>query len=511
MSFFYPDEMNKINEEVDFDYPKTDINQRHIEKNISGVVNSRTNNTFKPTEVEGDLIKTSKLFYSITLPFKKPNFNYSKVAPMDFVAKRMYLTGLLHNNIANTTDNNKSIVGEIIVEHKPQNAVNRRIFSCFLLEYGNETSNDMDNLISFISDDKKKETEMAFDMNSVFKGQPKCIRYESGNDFVFVFLKPVTVSKKSADFVSSKLAVSTDLFTTSAPTEAFIIDIVKEETDETDSNTNETDSNTNTNKSNTETFIGSIFGSNVKEGIANSDIYIDCQPIDESDETDTAFTSTVMNSGDSQKQQTNDFFKITSNFFLFIMVAVVSRMIIPHVYKIAILTNIIRWKKDETTETPKLHKYIRMADYTVLFLTFVYLIHYLRIGMTTEGKGIYTIFFMLLAGFAAFGYTIIKLKKRDSEYMTVELADKTLMPLEYVDGEEPISIGFVELIKFPFLVASKALTLMFAALWFIFFVIYSIFIKLIAPEDSRFWISEFFFFNTTVFTPLITLLIKGSI
>lgn len=505
MSFFYPNEMSKINEEIDFDYPKTDINQRHIEKNISGLANSRTNNTFKPTDVEGDLIKTPKLFYEITLPFKKPNFDYSKVAPMSFIARRMYLTGLLHNNIANLTDNKKSIVGEIIIEHKPTNAVNQKIFSCFLLEYDNDNSNDMDNLISFISDDKKKETELAFDMNSVFKGQPKCIRYESESDFVFVFMKPIGISKQSADFISAHMATSTNLFTTSAPTEAFVIDLIKEE----EENKTNTDKASAKKDSKLETFIGSIFGNNVKEGM--DDVYIDCQPIDESEETDTAYTSTIMNSGDSQKQQTNDFFKITSNFFLFIMVAVVCRMTIPHVYKIALLNNIVRWKIGETTDKePELHKYIRMADYSVLFLIFVFLMHYLRIGMTKEGKGIYTIFFMLLAGFSAFGYSIIKLKKRDPEYMTVNLQDETPIPLEYKEGETILTIGFTELLKFPFLAASKALTLMFAALWFIFFVIYSIFIKLIAPEDSRFWISEFLFFNTTVFTPMVALLLNGS-
>ena len=136
--------------------------------------------------------------------------------------------------------------------------------------------------------------------------------------------------------------------------------------------------------------------------------------------------------------------------------------------------------------------------------------HYLRIGMTKDGKGIFTIFFMLLAGFAAFGYSIIRLRKRDAEYMTINLEDETAVPLEYKEGEQVETIGFVELFKFPFIAASKALTIMFAALWFIFFVIYSIFVKLVAPEDARFWISEFLFFNTTVFTPLMVLLINGS-
>ena len=504
MSFFYPDEMNKINEEIDFDYPKTDINQRHIEKNISGLANSRTNTTFKPTEVEGDLIKTPKLFYEITLPFKKPNFDYSKLAPMNFVARRMYMTGLLHNNITNITDNNKSIVGELIVEHKPQNAVNQKMFSCFLLEYSNDTSNDADKLISFISDDKKKETDIAFDMNSIFKGQEKCIRYQSETDYVFIFMKPIPISKASADFISSKLSTSTHLFTTSAPTEAFIIDLVEDKNDDKQNS----DKGSNKKESKLETFIGSIFGNNVKEGM--DDVYIDCQPIDESEETDTAYTSTIMDSGDSQKQQTSEFFKITSNFFLFIMVAVVCRMTIPHLYKIAILTNIVRWKINETTEETKLHKFIRMADYSLLFLVFVFLMHYLRIGMTKDGKGIFTIFFMLLAGFSAFGYSIIRLKKRDPEYMTINLEDETAVPLEYKEGEQVETIGFVELLKFPFMAASKALTIMFAAMWFIFFVIYSIFVKLVAHEDSRFWISEFLFFNTTVFTPLMVLLINGS-
>ena len=109
MSYFYPDEINITNETLELQYPSNEINKRHIEKKMNTVANSKKN-TFKPIEVEGDYIASSNTFYQLTLPNKEPNLYYSKLKPTGFSARYLSLYGLIHDNIADVTDNDSSIV-----------------------------------------------------------------------------------------------------------------------------------------------------------------------------------------------------------------------------------------------------------------------------------------------------------------------------------------------------------------------------------------------------------------
>jgi hypothetical protein len=498
MSYFYPDEINVVNETLELQYPKNDINKRHFEKKMTTVANSKQN-AYKPIEVDGDYIASINSYYQIILPNKEPNLNYSKLNPTGFSARSLYLYGLIHDNIADITDNNSSIVGELVIEHKPKTAVNLRVFTCYLLENNDGKANDLDNLISFIQNQDKTK-EVPFDLNKLIGKQKKCIHYESEYDHVFVFTKPISVNTESANFIKSMLTTNTDLFEKSAASGVNMIEFGPATKPD-----NKKKREKETEDSPIESFIGSIFGNNTKEGNQNmEDIYIDCQPVDESEETDTAVISSVMNTTDSKKKQSIDFYKMVNNFFMFILIIVVCRMAIPTMYKVAILNNIIRWREN----SDEYKKYIRLADYLLLFIVSVYILHYFRIGMTKEGKGIFTVFFMLVAAVSVFGYSIIQLKKRDADYMTI-MKDGVPEKIEYSE-EEKINTGFVEFIKFPFIAYSHALKSSYLALWITMFIIYSIFLNLLKISDKKFWVKEFILFNTTVLSPFIYLSIKGA-
>jgi len=234
------------------------------------------------------------------------------------------------------------------------------------------------------------------------------------------------------------------------------------------------------------------------------DVYIDCQPVNESEETDTAI-ATVVGSEDGKKKQTLDFYKTVNHFFLFILIAVVCRLSVPFIYKVAIIKNIVMWRDDEN----EYKEYIRRADYLILFIIGVFMLHYLRIGMSEEDKSVFTLFFMILGALSVFGYSIIQLKKRDVEYMTV-IKDDTATTIEYSDEDKKFDIDLISMVKFPFILLGFALKISFAALWIVLLMVYSIFVNLLKVEDKKFWISEFLFFNTTVLTPLIYLIAKGS-
>lgn len=207
----------------------------------------------------------------------------------------------------------------------------------------------------------------------------------------------------------------------------------------------------------------------------------------------------------AKKKQTLDFYKTINHFFLFIVVAIVCRLSVPFIYKVAIIKNIIMWRDDENEYT----KYIRKADYLIIFIIGVFMMHYLGIGMTKEDKGIFTLFFMILGALSVFGYSIIQLKKRDLDYMTV-IKNDTSTTINYSEDETVFDINLASMIKFPFILLGFALKISFLALWIVLLIIYSIFLNLLNVADKKFWISEFLFFNTTVLTPLIYLTAKGS-
>lgn len=494
MSYFYPNEMEKTHRKIDVNYPINEINKRHIQKNINDVANSKEN-ILVPDKVEGDYIKENKIYYEINLQNKKPNFNFELLNPTSFTARRIYITGLLHSNITNVTDNDNSIVGELIIEHSPKTAVNQKVFSCYLLELTDQGENNLDSLISYIQGNDDKD--ISINLNKLIENQEKTIHYESNYNHVFVFMKTIPINNSSGNFIKNKLTTKTDLFTVSAPTQSVIINF-NEHTENDGKNEENTEKNT---KGSQETFIGSIFGKTI-EGVTNqNDVYMECELLDESDEKDTAFVASKMNSADSKKNQTIQFYKLASNFFLIIFMLVLCRLAIPPAYKYVILTGILKWQMNVNDDTTNYLKHVRMVDYLIFFVIFCYILHFLIVGMTVPGKEIMTVLFLISCAMAVFGYSVIQLAKRDTDYMTFEFGEKII---KLIYGENDIEIEFAELMKLPFVLMSFAIFKpMFWVIYTAFFIIYAILAGLLKLSDKSFWLIEFAIFNFVVFTPFV--------
>jgi hypothetical protein len=494
MSYFYLNEMEKTHQKIDVNYPVNEINKRHIQKKINGIANSK-DNVLVPVKVEGDYIKENKIYYEIILQNKKPNFNFELLNPTSFTARRIYITGLLHSNITNMTDNDKSIIGELIIEHTPKTAVNQKVFSCYLLEITDQGENDLDSIVSYIQSNDNKD--ISIDINKLIDNQEKAIHYESNYDHVFVFMKTIPINSSSGSFIKKNLTTKTDLFTVSAPTKSVIINL--NEHTENDSK-NEENTNKNT-KGSQETFIGSIFGKTI-EGVTNqNDVYMECELLDESDERETAYVASKMDSTDSKKNQTIQFYQLASNFFLIIFVLVLCRLAIPPAYKYVILTGIIKWQMNVNDDTINYLKHVRMVDYLILFVIFCYSIHFLAVGMSVPGKEIFNVFFLIFCAMAVFGYSVIQLAKRDEDYMTFEFGEKIV---KLIYGDSDIEIEFPELMKLPFVLMSFAVFKpMFWVIYTAFFIIYAIFAGLLKLSDATFWMIEFAVFNFVVFTPFV--------
>ena len=524
MSYFYVDEMNISRDTLDFQYPENTIGKRHIEKKIHGIANSNQSIQLDKREIQGDRIEKSKMYYEIIVSNSKPNLNFSQLQPTSFSARKFYLYGLLHNNIANISDNNQGIVGEFVIEHAPKNAMNQRIFSCYLLEQKNDKNNDVDELISYISQTKKKEKEISFDLQPLIRKQSRCIHYVDNFNHVFVFLDTLPVSEDSASFLKN-LSYSNNLFQTSSLTNHQIIDLHKDKyvvggDSEKDVLTNDAEKEIQKNEpKKTESFIGYMFGESVKEGMED-EIYIDCQPVNESDESEIAYTKRLMKGNESQDEQADSIYKLIVSFFYLIFIAFFVRLSIPIAYKLAIIKSIVSWKaepnafdKDNkyTGDQNTFFKFIRFADYWIMLGLLLYIFRYFILGTYPERK-MFTLVAVFLIIFGVFAYSIIQTNKKDLNFMKIYL-EKGLVGLNYdsMSDDEMNKDFYIDFISFPFTLIRKLFTLPFY--WFIYafyFIVLSIIFALFDVGDRTFIISEYFFFNSLILTPFTYLMVSSS-
>lgn len=413
MSFFYPNEMQTIKQKLELKYPINEITQRHIEKKFYGIVNSNRKNN-QPIEPEGELITESSTYYQINLTNTKHNLIYEPLLPSHFTARHIYLYGLLHNNITNFSDNNKSIVGELVIEHRPKTAVNQKIFTCYLLEFQDNEPNNLDNLIQSIDNENNQDEPVKFNMNKIIKNQEKVIYYESDYDHVFVFMKTIPVNSATKDFLST-LTHKTNLFTTSAPYQASIVSL---KDDPPSQNINDPQQLSQPNTNTQETFIGSIFGNKIKEGNENinddDNMYIECDLVNADDETETAVIK------DSKDEQKIHIMQIFMYFLSFIIILLLSYFVVPDIYQYAILINVFNdaiklYPNDKASFFKEFFEKLYKIDNALLWLFLGYAVAYLLVGIDNST---FTILGMIFLIGTFFSYGLIQNKKEDPDFMT---------------------------------------------------------------------------------------------
>ena len=118
---------------------------------------------------------------------------------------------------------------------------------------------------------------------------------------------------------------------------------------------------------------------------------------------------------------------------------------------------------------------------------------------------------MIFAAISSFGYSLIQLKKKDLEFLQVELPEEVIQ-LEYKADDEPPKISFMELLKFPFELLSIAI--MQPAYWAVLTIFFFIFVLSIGLNENLTnkgtWHMHAFLLNLFLITPLSFLLYKGS-
>lgn len=236
------------------------------------------------------------------------NFSYDQLIPTNYTAKFFYVFGLLHNNVTSLTDNVESnIIGELVVQcENTQNS--NKVYICFLLQKNTtnpETapSNQLDDVIGMKLNGSPTKISSVI-LNNIIPNQTNsgCFIYQdtiNPNNNVILFLTPIIISPATATTVSSLLKSDSDgntpFFSIKAP-------LVQQ-------------------KSN-----------NISSTPNDDNIYIDCNPSGESDETIQTYNLPIKSELLGNKNQM-DVIKTSLNFFMFMFIVGIIYVAIPKLYK----------------------------------------------------------------------------------------------------------------------------------------------------------------------------------
>ena len=412
MSYFNINDNNISTEEkITYIYSGVSVNHR----DIIPLTNDDTKNSIKKTDlpdVDGKRIQEKNTFYQIKLRNKEPNFIYGGLSPSSYTAKSIYLFGLLHRNISGITSNDKSnIIGEIVIEHTNTNKQLQKVYTCFLIKEidsniseenpkGDTTNNSLDKLVDMVNNPLLPE--QTFDLSSVIPEQTHSIHYVDKTNHIFVFTNPIIVNKYTAKFLKTEVSHKNKLFN-NYPTN---------------------DSSNKTLFHGSETILlngtsSNIDGFRLMEGIdeddnaaESNDIWIDCSPTGESDDTVAGIRNVTIDSEYSKHKEQIDGFKMITNFLMFILITLLAFFMVPKLYK-SIIVDFFNTPTNASDNS--VHSKIFHADWAIIIIFLV------NLGVAFTSFSIYYI--MFISSIAIAGYALIQFSKTQSAFMTTGNTD----------------------------------------------------------------------------------------
>lgn len=385
MSFFKLDDNNiSYDNNIKYIYKDTTINKRDVKEHT----NDNLHNSIKKdnkVEVEGKLIPIKNTFYKINFPNKEANFVYTNLTPSSYIANNIYLYSVLHHNISGvTTNNNKEIIGEIVIEHSNPNKQNQKVYVCFLIkeELVKTADNSIDKIINLV-DGKSDYNELSVAIKTDIPTQTHCFHYEDNNNHVFVYTNPISVKKNAASFFKKKLASKTKLFNIYPAHDDKIVShqLIKLGGKE-----------------------GFVSKTTTFQEAAEGEIYIDCSPAGESDETVPAL-NVPLHSGYAESKTKMDAFKSIIHFLVFIIIAVVSVFGASSLYKTLIIDMINTTVKDGKRD------YMSKTNFWIIIAFILTGLYSLVAGLKTDlsGGNIYLTYYgIFLISFTVFSTGVIQ-------------------------------------------------------------------------------------------------------
>lgn len=370
---FHLDQNPNFENKIIYDYGKTVINK---------------NEMTLPTDKTKPFNMT---FYNGT---NEPNIFYAADgSTTSYNSEKCYIYKLIHNNISSLTldEYDPSIIGELVIEHTKPGDHSNKHYVCFLLTTGSpDNVNEIDIALSFKEQNKLSQTQT--ELNKIIPKQDHCIIYNSKNsnngieNTVYVFTTPIEVNARSKDFITKGFTNSTDLF----------------------------------NKYGSRYVV--LPTTNISKR-GDEEIYIDCSPTGESQETIDTYNIPINSKMDSQQIESNNM-KTATNFAIFTIFSTALLFIIPHLYKISVLKSAVQTGLDVT---PMVR--VQSIDWVIGLVFLIATIILLISGFTNEndnivfaGLGIFYVLFVSVC--------ILYTKKGDAEFVKIDGVQ-----LDYKEGK----------------------------------------------------------------------------
>jgi hypothetical protein len=386
------------------------------------------NNTYsKPIDIyasdvnEKSTNNGSKYYEIINLDYGSNTcFYYSILKPTNYTAKKVFLFGLLHNNITGITSSDSEsnkFIGELVIEHSNINNLNK-VYTCYLIKNANSNDNaatvtssynastpyNIDDFSNFllkynISGDDQVKLLQGLDFNSIIgnsnTNDAKFIYYldtQNNNNCIIIYLKPIeTTDRQTINFLS-KLSKTTDLFSINAPI-----------------------------KPNTITGSGSGSGSGVQNGPGGrggsgnndkNDIFIDCSPTGVS-ATDIQTYNLPINSELVGNKQHMDFINISIYFIIFTFIILIIYFSVPSLYKKIVIDTSNKFS--DSAKFDKLTR-IRSLDILISVIILITCYYFFTDGFNNNNGNslIIGLFIVIIFGISV---SLIQYNKSTSEYM----------------------------------------------------------------------------------------------
>jgi len=338
--------------------------------------------TIQKNEIQSPDTNSSINYLKVTYEnnSSNPNFYYTNNGSTDsYKVKNLYIFGLIHNNITGVSDNNKNLIGELVIE---MNSTSGKCYVCFFLQKSAinllSTSGDIDHLLKLKNN--TDELVMDFTMNNIINNEESVIQYNStsNNSSVFVFMSPININGDSVDIIK-KYGITTNLFSINAPTNYSVIP-----------------------------------SNNVSLKI-DDQIYIDCNPTGESNETIKTYNLPI-NSELMNEKQDMDYMKTSVNFAMFAVLLVVAYFLVPIFYKFIVIDKIIYFVKKHEPENKVLTR-IRSADILIGLYFLITASVLFIIGMTTDNPSM-NYGFLFIIVFYILSTSLIIDRKKDVTFMS---------------------------------------------------------------------------------------------
>ena len=305
----------------------------------------------------------------------EPNISYIDnigISDKRYDSIKIYVYKLIHNNIQSLTIDQNSIIGELVVEHTNTNDPSDKLYICFLLKHvpDNTDENDIDILLNFTN---KTVSQTFIELNDIIPQQDNCIVYESNplngkiSNTVCIFTTPIEINATSKSIIRN-CPIDTSLFGKKSSKYQVL------------PSTNIT-----------------------KRG--DEDIYIDCSPTGESQETINTYNIPI-NSELSSNQEKADNMNMVVNFATFSMYSLLIAIILPPLYKATAIKSALM----ATTVVPNGLR-LRSIDSIIVLLMTISIVTLFALGYSTIG--FITMYTTIMGGLLLYAY------KQNPDYITI--------------------------------------------------------------------------------------------